>query len=390
MHIPLISVPIFVMKCLHAVLLLGVCAINAFYFKNPTLSLTSDLKPNRKIASSNMKEEDNNTLANLTTSSLRNNGSASIFVCGYSVFDNVLLSDIFNDFKLQGQLKAEQLPILKPEDILMVGQRGPCPIKQGWIMDNFPGKVVFINGEAYGPYYTKGNKYVIGNIDSETPTHSLFFPYGLATLWRHPHSIDLICDPSMKQKNSAEHFLVYVNSNCVPYREKVFRKLSSIGPVHYGGACNGGRGIEGNVTNRIKLPRSQVHERLSRERNNPTLYSRYRFCLVMENAKSPGYMTEKIIYAFLGGCVPIWYGDEIIFDIFNKDAFLFINVASEDDINSVIKHILYLETNKAAYMRILGEPILANGTDTINKYFSMFENIGGGELRTKLRQLLQI
>ena len=37
------------------------------------------------------------------------------------------------------------------------------------------------------------------------------------------------------------------------------------------------------------------------------VYQRHRFCLVMENALSHDYVSEKLWDAFAGGCVPVYY-----------------------------------------------------------------------------------
>lgn len=37
------------------------------------------------------------------------------------------------------------------------------------------------------------------------------------------------------------------------------------------------------------------------------VYKRHRFCLVMENALSHDYVSEKLWDAFAGGCVPVYY-----------------------------------------------------------------------------------
>ena len=37
------------------------------------------------------------------------------------------------------------------------------------------------------------------------------------------------------------------------------------------------------------------------------VYRRHRFCLVMENALSHDYVSEKLWDAFAGGCVPVYY-----------------------------------------------------------------------------------
>ena len=39
------------------------------------------------------------------------------------------------------------------------------------------------------------------------------------------------------------------------------------------------------------------------------------------------YITEKIMMAFIGGCIPIYYGPPGIFDIFNEKAFVFYNIS---------------------------------------------------------------
>ena len=47
----------------------------------------------------------------------------------------------------------------------------------------------------------------------------------------------------------------------------------------------------------------------------------------MENESYHGYVTEKIINAFLGGCILIYFGTEQIFDIYNRKAFIYYNIS---------------------------------------------------------------
>jgi hypothetical protein len=87
----------------------------------------------------------------------------------------------------------------------------------------------------------------------------------------------------------------------------------------------------------------------------------------MENSVAPGYISEKILLAFLGGCIPIYYGTVEIFDIFNHNAFVFYNVS---DPAPALDRIRLLEENITAYMQVSrDEPILAHGNVTIDKYF---------------------
>eukprot|EP00913_Durusdinium_trenchii_P000200 g182.t1 len=51
----------------------------------------------------------------------------------------------------------------------------------------------------------------------------------------------------------------------------------------------------------------------------------YRFALVFENKLVPGYVTEKIVNAFLAGCIPIYWGSRAVLEIFNPESFIYAN-----------------------------------------------------------------
>ena len=89
--------------------------------------------------------------------------------------------------------------------------------------------------------------------------------------------------------------------------------------------------------------------------------------------------------AFLGGCVPIYYGAEQVFDIFNAKAFVYYNITHPQQ---ALDRILYLEENETAYQQGQDEPILAHGQATEAKYFSFTDDIGKGFIKRKIRILL--
>ena len=101
---------------------------------------------------------------------------------------------------------------------------------------------------------------------------------------------------------------------------------------------------------------------------NAVLFHSYRFALVMENAQSESYVTEKIGNAFAAGTIPIYYGTEHIFDIFSRQAFIFMDPFHPSEALAQIKH---LEQNKTAYHEMMVRPIFANGQRTLEQYFSM-------------------
>jgi len=190
------------------------------------------------------------------------------------------------------------------------------------------------------------------------------------------------------------NFLIYMHRNCVDFREeavdRIYYKMLSEGgqalsqqqtPIIHSGGC---RGKSGNAT--IELRRSQRKNTWS---SNRDIFRKYRFCLVMENENLYGYITEKIINAFLGGCLPIYYGTEEIFYVFNAKAFIFYNISHPEP---ALERIWYLENHpkgREEYQRILREePILANGNQTIIDYFSFSDDVGGGYLKRRIRDML--
>ena len=106
---------------------------------------------------------------------------------------------------------------------------------------------------------------------------------------------------------------------------------------------------------------------------------------MLENRRRDGYVTEKILNAFLAGCIPIYYGTTEIFDIFNEKAFIYYDIY---DPAPAINRVRRLHRNRTAYDEVMSEPILANGTETAEKYFSLADDIGGGKLRKRIRGMI--
>ena len=95
--------------------------------------------------------------------------------------------------------------------------------------------------------------------------------------------------------------------------------------------------------------------------------------------------SEKIVWAFLGGCLPIYWGTKEVFDVFNRDAFLFYEPGQTKSLEELVS----LEQNNATkYYERLAAPILANGNQTIRDYFSLADDIGGGHLKQRIRTML--
>lgn len=58
----------------------------------------------------------------------------------------------------------------------------------------------------------------------------------------------------------------------------------------------------------------------------------YRFAIVMENSNFPGYVSEKLLNAFLAQAVPIYFGAEDVSTYFNEHAMIVCRITAEETV----------------------------------------------------------
>ena len=63
----------------------------------------------------------------------------------------------------------------------------------------------------------------------------------------------------------------------------------------------------------------------------------YKYMLCFENDLYPGYVTEKLLEAYLSGCVPLYWGDLGVDENINRDSF--INLRNFDGVEQFVTHI---------------------------------------------------
>jgi hypothetical protein len=318
-----------------------------------------------------------------TTSNLSPNPNR-VYWCGYTTMfgdlDFNLAKVLFPDvpaekFTMSKEMEGEP----GPNDVLIRTRSGRCWTGKGNpnIEDVFPGKIMYVVGESKALGDLKHERvYSLGPLADSKKTLRAYFGAMVLGMAKSQTQQKMF-DPQFRVKNTKKKFLYYLVSRCFAHREQTFTNLSSVATVYYGGGCSGLPG--GNGT--IEKARSSG----SWIQNAKGAFKNYRFGLVMENKKSDGYITEKIVNAFLSGTVPIWYGTSEIFDVINERAFVFYDV---EDPQPAMDRIIYLENNQTAYDEVLNEPILANGNQTIEEYFSFRDDVGGGKLKKRIRNML--
>lgn len=132
-------------------------------------------------------------------------------------------------------------------------------------------------------------------------------------------------------------FACLIMSNPEPTRIRMARALSHVGQVDLYGPA---------VGKPLRTKAEVAH--------------RYRFIICFENAYYPGYVTEKILDAWLLRCVPLWAG----FDragILNRQAFL--NLWDFPDMNTFVERVAELDASAEQIDSITSEGLLNRPLD---------------------------
>ena len=305
--------------------------------------------------------------------------SGKLYLCGY----------IFEDFaravfpeKTPNELTVYNIKKTAATDLLIWS--GDCPLLP-W----FAGVVLYVDGEAgkmpkISVSLTKrqASIFYIGvrKPPQRVSNHMQLFHMAHTTLLRDYSANDLMHTRHFARKHIAPEFLLYVNSHCIHFREEAYDRLCLVAASHglrppvSRGRCHG------------KHPETSKFrdDRLLRNQNAAMLTG-FRFMLVMENSFTDGYITEKILDAYLANSVPVYYGTKDVFRIFNRDSFIYYDI---EDPEPAISTLLTLEQNNSAYLEKLNAPILAEGELSLKKYFSLTDDVGSGELKHKIRSLV--
>ena len=88
----------------------------------------------------------------------------------------------------------------------------------------------------------------------------------------------------------------------------------------------------------------KVYNNIGRSVENKIQYlSQYKFSIAMENSEGDGYISEKIVDAFLSGTIPIYYGDYMVDEYINPKTYILIK--GEKDLHKKIEYIKKIDNN---------------------------------------------
>ena len=108
----------------------------------------------------------------------------------------------------------------------------------------------------------------------------------------------------------------------------------------------------GKYRNNIGYEAPREHKDYMKFLNN------YRFSICFENKNQLNYVTEKLFYSWLGGCIPIYWGSKQVFDWFNPKAFLYLESDTPEAFDKLINTIELLDNNSELYEQVHSDPLL--------------------------------
>ena len=84
----------------------------------------------------------------------------------------------------------------------------------------------------------------------------------------------------------------------------------------------------------------------------------FKFQLCFENTCNTNYMTEKLLNAYVAGCVPIYWGTPQVLEWLNPKAFLYLEDSSEAAMDALVEKIKQVDSDPALYAAYFREPLL--------------------------------
>lgn len=181
----------------------------------------------------------------------------------------------------------------------------------------------------------------INTAHHEGVENSLYMPHLVAEL-------EHTCRPTQPLSAETKRWcMAFAFSNRVKEREELFLQMRVKEPTCYafGRSCT-------TLDNPFNLS-------ITDRAKNGEGFREFGFVNAMENKVAPGYLTEKIGYAFSAGAVPIYLGDTAtVDDIFNPAAFL--NVANYASPRAAGLEAVEIWKDRQKLQKYLDAPITVN------------------------------
>lgn len=151
--------------------------------------------------------------------------------------------------------------------------------------------------------------------------------------------------PRLSLLENKTHFCTFIVSNGAPVeRRDMFAALNAYKPVHSAGLF---------MQNQPSPPECDSPEYFD-------YLSRYKFMICFENGRVDYYFTEKLVNAYLGGCVPIYWGCPQLNTFINPRAVLCLDgPCTEAGLSDLVRRVIEVDQDPELYARMLAEPLFS-------------------------------
>jgi len=211
--------------------------------------------------------------------------------------------------------------------------------------DYIPGKInIVISGEP-DDIKDRVDLYIGPVLKENVNINAIYYPQMYSSLFEHKKSVDKN-DYIQQNKNK---FCAYMYRQKHPHRIKYFNLVSQYKKVDALGECCKNTDIP---TSRHISNDKETYNDIAVE-----LYKDYKFVLAIENTDMDGYFTEKLNNPLIANSIPIYWGNNKVFDYINKKRVIYIPDYTEDELLNVIKRI---DNYDAEYQNIINEPWYVN------------------------------
>jgi GR25 family glycosyltransferase involved in LPS biosynthesis len=191
--------------------------------------------------------------------------------------------------------------------------------------------------------------------------------------------------PHTKSFNDRKDFCAFVVSNPVSkFRNDAFLALDSYKKVSSGGD------LYNNIGGRLEL---KYPGGGGGDIPKYNFLSNHKFSLSFENSQAPGYITEKVLHAKMGGCVPLYWGDSETDTDFVPGSF--INVSQLTNPEQIVKVVQKLEQNPEICAKIAATPILneekkQKALATISRISKKILELAGVKINEEVKEDLKL
>ena len=238
----------------------------------------------------------------------------------------------------------------------------------GDVSEPTSGVAVFVDGEnGEGSLPVNEAVVYVGPARPENSFKNLWVPFASTSFaFRRQHSPGGLLPRGRPQPAAKTRSVAYLAANCAAHREAAFRAFRAVGAEALG-RCDGARA--GSTAKEDEKPASRLTQHYMDEA--VAVFEPFKFVMSFENANVSGYVTEKIVNAYLARAVPIYWGSPDVFKIFNAASFLYVpDFASMEEVAQRVETMSHAE-----WEAMQQAPPLADGAE---HFFSWHRDVTGG------------